>query len=64
MMRAAKFLLAKIKKLFNAIISCSPAKKGQAGPRDKHASDESRAAQNAHRFDLHELQKLINRDHF
>ena len=38
--------------------------KRQAGPRDRHASDESRAAQKAHQFDLHELQKLINRDHF
>ena len=38
--------------------------KRQAGPRDRHASDESRAAQKAHRFDLHELQKLINSEHF
>ena len=41
-----------------------PGDKAKAGPRARHASDESRAAQKAHQFDLHELQKLINRDHF
>ena len=41
-----------------------PGEEAKAGPRARHASDESRAAQKAHRFDLHELQKLINREHF
>ena len=41
-----------------------PGEEAKAGPRDRHASDESRAAQKAHRFDLHELQKLSKSDHF